>query len=101
MEGRVPAAKLKGCLNERRALCAQRAHAQIHQLYLLGDQAAAVRHGALRAGMTADQVILGSDHGDVARRLRQQLRRGDWLLIKGSRGMKMEKVLQDLKGVTA
>jgi UDP-N-acetylmuramyl pentapeptide synthase len=32
-------------------------------------------------------------------RLRQQLRRGDWLLVKGSRGMKMEKVVQELKSV--
>ena len=47
--------------------------------------------------MKSDQVIIGADHGEVARRLRQQLRRGDWLLFKGSRGMKMEKVLQELK----
>jgi UDP-N-acetylmuramyl pentapeptide synthase len=37
----------------------------------------------------------------VARRLSQELRRGDWLLVKGSRGMKMEKVLQELKSAKA
>ncbi len=50
--------------------------------------------------MKAHQVTVGADHGDVATRLRQQVKRGDWLLIKGSRGMKMEKVLQALKSVT-
>jgi len=77
------------------------AQAKLHQLYLLGDQARQVRSGALRAGMKPDRVVIGADHGDIANRLRHQARRGDWLLIKGSRGMKMEKVLQDLKGVKA
>jgi len=75
------------------------AQAKVDQLYLLGDQARQIRSGALRAGMVPDHVIIGADHGAVARRLRQQLRRGDWLLVKGSRGMKMEKVLQELKSV--
>lgn len=86
---------------EHRKLGRIAAQAKIHQLYLLGDQARQVRSGALRAGMKSDQVIIGADYGEVARRLRQQLRRGDWLLVKGSRGMKMEKVLQELKGVKA
>jgi len=73
------------------------AHAKVDQLYLLGDQARQVRSGALRAGMRSRQVIIGADHGDLARGLRQQVRRGDWLLVKGSRGMKMEKVLQELE----
>ena len=86
---------------EHRELGRIAAHAKIHQLYLLGDQACQIRKGALAAGMKSDQVIVAEDHGDVARRLRQQLRRGDWLLVKGSRGMKMEKVLKELKSVKA
>lgn len=86
---------------EHRELGRIAAQAKIHQLYLLGDQARQVRSGALRAGMNPDQVIIGADHGEVARRLRQQLKRGDWLLVKGSRGMKMENVLQELKSVKA
>jgi len=86
---------------EHRELGRLAAHAKIHQLYLLGEQARQVRRGALSAGMKSHQVILAADHLDVARRLREQLRRGDWLLVKGSRGMKMEKVLQELKSVKA
>jgi len=86
---------------EHRELGRIAARAKIHQLYLLGEQAGQVRKGALAAGMKSDQVIVAEDHGDVARRLRRQLRRGDWLLVKGSRGMKMEKVLKELKSVKA
>jgi UDP-N-acetylmuramyl pentapeptide synthase len=86
---------------EHRGLGRFAARAKIHQLYLLGEQAPQVRSGALSAGMKSHQVIIAADHGDIVRRLREQLRRGDWLLVKGSRGMKMEKVLQELKGVKA
>jgi UDP-N-acetylmuramoyl-tripeptide--D-alanyl-D-alanine ligase len=83
---------------EHRKLGKAAATTKIHRLYLLGRQAAEVRQGALGAGMAADQVIIGKDHGDLAERLRQQVRRGDWLLVKGSRGMRMEKVLSGLRG---
>ena len=49
-------------------------------------------------GMRPEQIIIGKDHADLAERLRAQVKRGDWLLFKGSRGMKMEKVLDELKG---
>jgi len=91
----------KHSAREHRELGRMAAHAKIHQLYLLGDQARQVRSGALRAGMKASQVVIGADHGEVAKCLRRQLRRGDWLLVKGSRGMKMERVLQELKSVKA
>jgi UDP-N-acetylmuramoyl-tripeptide--D-alanyl-D-alanine ligase len=68
----------------------------LDRVYLLGDQAAAVRRGALRGGMRREQLIIGRDHGDVAMQLRAFVKPGDWLLFKGSRGMKMEKVLEAL-----
>ena len=70
----------------------------LQRLYLLGRQAAAVRAGALSAGMDASKVIVGKDHSDIARQLKSHVRKGDWLLIKGSRGMQMEKILRELKG---
>jgi UDP-N-acetylmuramoyl-tripeptide--D-alanyl-D-alanine ligase len=91
----------KQSAQEHRALGRYAAQAKLNQLYLLGAFANHVRSGALRAGLQSAQVALCADHSDVARRLRQQLRRGDWLLVKGSRGMKMEKVLQELKSVKA
>ena len=53
--------------------------------------------GALAAGMSPERVIIGKDHTELAKRLREQVKKGDCLLFKGSRGMKMEKVLDGLK----
>lgn len=69
----------------------------IDRLYLLGEQARRVRQGARLAGMERDRVASGKNHLEIARMVRRQARKGDWLLIKGSRGMKMEKVLEALK----
>jgi UDP-N-acetylmuramoyl-tripeptide--D-alanyl-D-alanine ligase len=77
------------------------AGAGVDRLYLLGAQAKQVREGALRGGMASERIIIGRDHRDIAIRLRSHLKRGDWLLVKGSRGMKMETVLDKLKSGTA
>jgi UDP-N-acetylmuramoyl-tripeptide--D-alanyl-D-alanine ligase len=69
----------------------------LDRIYLLGSQAAGVRRGARQRGMRAEQITVGRDHADLAARLRTVVEPGDWLLFKGSRGMKMEKVLEAFK----
>ena len=69
----------------------------IDRLYLLGEQARRVGQGARLAGMERDRVAIGKNHLEIARMVRRQAKRGDWLLVKGSRGMKMEKVLEAIK----
>jgi UDP-N-acetylmuramoyl-tripeptide--D-alanyl-D-alanine ligase len=83
---------------EHRELGKRVARARIDRLYLLGPQAELVRAGALSAGMNRARVVVGKDHNDVARQLITHVKQGDWLLVKGSRGMKMEKILGELKG---
>jgi UDP-N-acetylmuramoyl-tripeptide--D-alanyl-D-alanine ligase len=73
------------------------ARARIDGVYLLGKQAKEVQKGALRGGMPAERVVVAGDHRQLAERLRRRVRRGDWLLFKGSRGMKMEKVIEELR----
>ncbi|MBM4263784.1 MAG: UDP-N-acetylmuramoyl-tripeptide--D-alanyl-D-alanine ligase [Deltaproteobacteria bacterium] len=73
------------------------ARSGIERVYLLGKEAAAVRRGGESAGMSAERITIGSDHGDIAEQLRARLKAGDALLVKGSRGMAMEKVLQSLQ----
>lgn len=82
--------------SEHRELGKAAAKAGLDHLYLLGARAQIVRSGALDAGMAAAKVTVGKDHKDIAARLRAAARAGDWLLIKGSRGMAMEKVLREL-----
>jgi len=73
------------------------ARAGIDRLYLLGRQAREVRKGALRGGMPLGTIIIGRNHSDLANQLRHRVKKGDWLLFKGSRGMTIEKVLAQLK----
>ena len=87
----------KRSAREHRRLGGVAAEAAIDFLYILGEQSGATRHGAIAAGMRPDQIVVGKDHAELVRRLRAQVKKGDWLLFKGSRGMTMEKVLQELR----
>jgi UDP-N-acetylmuramoyl-tripeptide--D-alanyl-D-alanine ligase len=82
--------------SEHRSL-GKAAAAAIDGLYLLGAQAPAVRSGAAQAGMRPEQIFVGKDHAELAARLAERVKRGDWLLFKGSRGMRMERVLEALR----
>ena len=79
----------------------QVARAGIDRLYLLGAQAKQVRRGALLGGIAAERIIVGKDHAEVANLLRRRVGKGDCLLFKGSRGMKMEMILNQLKSAKA
>jgi UDP-N-acetylmuramoyl-tripeptide--D-alanyl-D-alanine ligase len=61
-------------------------------LLLLGPLASETAAGAREAGMAAEAVTVVASHEEAAERLRQLLRPGDRVLVKGSRGMRMEKV---------
>lgn len=66
-------------------------------LVVYGDFKEYVREGALAAGMAPGQVHLVSSHAAGAALLRQLARPGDLLLVKGSRGARMEKLLACLE----
>jgi UDP-N-acetylmuramoyl-tripeptide--D-alanyl-D-alanine ligase len=83
---------------EHRELGREVARAGLDALYLLGREAREVQKGAVLAGMPAAAVFAAADHAALAELLRDRIKRGDWLLVKGSRGMKMEKVIEALKG---
>ena len=65
-------------------------------LYLVGAFRNDVRDGALEAGMQPERIFCFDDTEEVAASLKELLRSGDLLLVKGSRGMRMEKIVQRL-----
>jgi UDP-N-acetylmuramoyl-tripeptide--D-alanyl-D-alanine ligase len=74
----------------------QAARSGIRRLYAYGEFAAEVTAGAHDEGMQLKDIFKGT-HDQIVEDLKNWLQPGDWLLVKGSRGMTMEKVVQKLE----
>lgn len=68
----------------------------IDLLWVLGPYSKFISLGALEKGMAKDCIFLGDSHEQVIENLRQKLREGDTILVKGSRGMKMDKIVMGI-----
>jgi UDP-N-acetylmuramoyl-tripeptide--D-alanyl-D-alanine ligase len=63
-------------------------------LFAMGERAEDVARGAEEGGMSRERVRIGRDCRDVAGRVNEILASGDCVLVKGSRAMKMERVVE-------
>lgn len=68
----------------------------VDRLVALGEHAAEVVAAAVEAGLPAEHGFVGSDHDEIVTRLLRELRPGDRILVKGSRSMRMERVVEGL-----
>ncbi|HSA78765.1 MAG TPA: UDP-N-acetylmuramoyl-tripeptide--D-alanyl-D-alanine ligase [Nitrospirota bacterium] len=71
------------------------AHLGVDVLITMGSLATYINEGALEEGMPQDRVIVAGSHAEAAALLKERSKNGDAILIKGSRGMKMEKILEE------
>ena len=69
----------------------------IASLYATGTFARTLADGAVGAGMDPEKIFVGNQE-DILDALKGRLGPGDWVLVKGSRLMAMEKVVEGLKG---
>jgi len=67
-------------------------------LFTLGDQAPLVAESATRYGLPTERVRVVESHQEAVSTLKEVMREGDWILVKGSRGMAMEKIVEGLTG---
>jgi UDP-N-acetylmuramoyl-tripeptide--D-alanyl-D-alanine ligase len=67
------------------------------RLYLRGPLSAYIAEGAISAGMPAGAVIRGLSHAEIAADILNSAAEGDFVLLKGSRGMKMENVAEVIR----
>jgi UDP-N-acetylmuramoyl-tripeptide--D-alanyl-D-alanine ligase len=67
-------------------------------LFAFGSRAGEVAQAAREGGMQASHVHEGQEHEAVAAQISHQLGSSDWVLVKGSRAMHMEKIVSALAG---
>ncbi|RLA85447.1 MAG: hypothetical protein DRG31_02960 [Deltaproteobacteria bacterium] len=72
----------------------------IDHLFLLGEWSSFVAEGARQGGFKGE-IFMAGGHAELASSLREFLHPGDWVLVKGSRRMEMEKVIEALEEVHA
>jgi UDP-N-acetylmuramoyl-tripeptide--D-alanyl-D-alanine ligase len=66
-------------------------------LLTLGEEASLVVESAIRHGFPVERTKVVESHSEANSTLREMIRNGDWILVKGSRGMAMEKIVEALK----
>lgn len=65
-------------------------------LLAMGDEAPVVVESAIRRGLPVEHAKIVESHSEAVSLLRQMIQSGDWVLVKGSRRMAMEKIVERL-----
>jgi len=73
------------------------ASAQLDYLITVGELGRLIASGALAAGFDPARVFDAADNGEALDRLFDLLQAGDFVLVKGSRGIHMEEIVEPLK----
>ncbi|MDX9893334.1 MAG: UDP-N-acetylmuramoyl-tripeptide--D-alanyl-D-alanine ligase [Patescibacteria group bacterium] len=68
----------------------------IDYLITVGEMSRDIVRGALGAGMSEDQCFNFKDSVEAGKFLQQKLKSGDLVLVKGSQGVRMEKVVKEV-----
>jgi UDP-N-acetylmuramoyl-tripeptide--D-alanyl-D-alanine ligase len=74
------------------------AHHGVDRMVACGPLAASIADGARRAGMEGTRVLEVSDAAAAATTVKAMVKEGDVVLVKASRGVKLEQVVQALQG---
>ena len=66
----------------------------VDRAILKGQYSGSVKKGAVKSGMRPDRITVEGDPEIVAAQVNSAVGKGDWVLVKGSRGMKMEDTIK-------
>jgi UDP-N-acetylmuramoyl-tripeptide--D-alanyl-D-alanine ligase len=86
-----------GARDAHRELGRQAARAGLHTLVVYGSFREEVAAGAREEGLPTAHIFPVASHEEGAQVLRELLEPGDWLLVKGSRSMRMERLVAALE----
>lgn len=73
----------------------------VDRLYVLGAMAGTVAAGALEGGLEERHVTIAADHDEIVADLRRTAATGEMILVKGSRGMAMDRVSEGIRDAFA
>lgn len=68
----------------------------LNKLIVVGERARDIARGAQEAGMLRDNIFEYTDIAEAGRFIQQRIQPGDILLIKGSQGMRLEKIVKEI-----
>ncbi len=68
----------------------------VDTIYLRGRLSPATAAGALKRKMSKDQIVFFENPDQIIDRLASHVERGDWILVKGSRQMRMEQAVEKI-----
>lgn len=69
----------------------------VERLYLLGEMAGVIARGAMAGGLPASSILVAKSHGEIIDDAIRFLAKGDCVIVKGSRGMRMETVAEGIR----
>ncbi len=81
-----------------RGVGAAAAHLPVARLFGFGPRSSQILAGAVAAGLAPDRTFHTEDVAALAEAVRAAAAPGDVLLVKGSRGMKLERLVEALRG---
>ena len=67
------------------------------KLFLFGSEAKYIADGALSKNFNKKDIFLSSDKFEIFKKVKFELKENDWILVKGSRGMKLEEIASMLR----
>ena len=71
----------------------------VDQLIAVGPRSKALADSALRAGLPASSILWVETSQQAAEPLRKLLKKGDVALIKGSHGMRMDRIISAIEEI--
>jgi len=66
----------------------------LHTVFLIGTYAEVIAESARAQGVSEKEISIGKSHEQIAQQLNRKVKEHDWILFKGSRATKLEKILE-------
>ena len=68
----------------------------IDKLICVGERSLDIKKGALEMGMSSDDIFHFDNADEAKSFIQDRIKEGDLILVKGSQGMRMEKIVKEI-----